>query len=352
MAEKLDINLLNQIPDLPVIDMSDPDQAIIDAAKDDKGAQQDDLEFEEPLLEVDSLEDFTGEPVEPTPTEPAKSENYGMAKMLVTKGYMEDFEDDDFEDSEDWVEERLTKALEAKADSVLDPRIKEINDIFKKGGNLDQLVQIQSNRLTLESITDEQIAEDEELSENLIMHRLRLEGYDEDESKDMLQTYKDADLVTKEAIRSKKKLKAAEDQRFAAESARVQQEEQRQKEDETRRLSTLKSTIENAQAFIPGVNLSKQDKAKLFEAVVNRGKDGYTEYERLLMDPDNQLKVLQFLVQLGGDFTKAEAKIVTKVTKNMKKTVDTYKDEDKNSSAKAMKALDYLKQYSSSKRFI
>lgn len=354
MAEKLDLSLLNAFPDLPTVDINDTEGTKLDNARTQKVIEQTEIEEDDHFLgEVDSIADFIGEPVEPVviASEAGKSENYGIAKMLVAKGYIEDFEDEDFEDSDDWVEDKLTSSLESRAEAVLDPKIKEINDLYKNGGNLNQLIQIQSSRLTLDTLTEEQITSDENLQEALVMNRLEYEGYEEEEAKDLLQTYKDADLLTKEALRAKRKLKAIADSQFQDETKRLEQEAILQKQEEDRRLSTLKTTIENAPSFIQGITMSKNDKSKLFEAVVNRGKDGYTEYERLLMDPDNQLKVLQFLVQLNGDFSKVETKITTKVTKNMKKTVDTYTDDNKNDSAKAMRALDYIKQVASKQRF-
>jgi len=359
MAEKLDFENLSLPSDFPIIE----DMASFSKSKETLN----DVEVDIP--EVESLEDFskptpkaseTEEPEEevveddeeeeieiPQPDDNTQteidSENKAWATYLQSKGWLEEFEEEEFEDSEEWVEQKLAASLEKKALESLDPRIREINEKFKKGVPLDALLEIEADKDALSELTAEDLEEDETLAERIVAEQLALMGESTEDIMETIETYKDANLLGKQATKALKFVKNHKEKQIAEMEKEAQKAQEMREKQEAQNLSMLKTKIEQANEFINGVPLSKDDKPRLFEATTKVGKDGMTEYQRMLSDPEMQFKVAQFVVLMKGDLSKIENKIKTKVTKQVKNSVSTYQDKPRDLKSDAEKALAYIK---------
>ena len=358
MAEKLDFDNLSVPNDFPIIE----DITEFGKAKDTMSDEEMDIpevesleDFSKPTPKADeSADDDTDDEEEeeeieiPQPGEvndiELDSENKAWATYLKSKGWLEEFEEDEFEDSEEWVEQKLASSLEKKALESLDPRIREINEKFKKGVPLDQLLTVEADKDALADITAEDLEEDEQLAERIVAEQLYLMGETEDDIKETIETYKDANLLGKQANKALKFVKNHKEKQVAEMEKEAAKAQELREQQEAQNLSMLKTKIEQANEFINGVPLSKEDKPRLFEATTKVGKDGMTEYQRMLSDPDMQFKVAQFVVLMKGDLSKVENKIKTKVTNQVKNSVSTYRtDKPRDIKSDAEKALAYIK---------
>ena len=292
----------------------------------------------------DDIEPITSTTSNTNDDEP--SSNRALADYFVKAGFIDEFEEDEFEDDEDWLHTKVSNKLESKSEEVLDPVIKEINDLYKQGYNLEDLIKAKSEQIKFEKITDDQIIDDEKLQKAILKEYLEYQDNTEEEIDEILEGYADANLLEKQALKAKSKLLAAkqrwvEDQKVEAENQRRNNEAKEQQN-----LMMLKNTLEGAPEFIKGIPTTKEDKVKMFEFATKKDREGYTQYQRMLVDPTVQLKMLQFLAVLNGDFTKVEKKLQTKVAKQIQKTAN---NDNKQSSAEeraslAMKALQSIKK--------
>lgn len=84
-----------------------------------------------------------------------------------------------------------------------------------------------------------------------------------------------------------------------------------------------------ADEIIPGIKLTKEEKQKLYEGYIKFDAKRETQLTKALKaDPLANLKIAQFFLLLNGDVSNIKTKLKTEVTKEVKKTVNTYKEKD------------------------
>lgn len=355
MAEKLDFENLSLPSDFPIIE----DMASFSKSTETLNEEEVDIPEVESLevfskttpkaSEVDEEEDEEEEEEIEIPQPGAEtqneldSENKAWATYLQSKGWLEEFEEEEFEDSEEWVEQKLSASLEKKALESLDPRIREINEKFKKGVPLDSLLELEADKDALSELTADDLEEDETLAERIVAEQLSLMGESVEDIKETIETYKDANLLGKQATKALKFIKNHKEKQIVEMEKEANRAQELREQQEAQNLSMLKTKIEQANEFINGVPLSKEDKPRLFEATTKIGKDGMTEYQRMLTDPEMQFKVAQFVILMKGNLSKIENKLKTKVTNQVKHSVATYQDKPRDLKSDAEKALAYIK---------
>lgn len=104
-----------------------------------------------------------------------------------------------------------------------------------------------------------------------------------------------------------------------------------------------------ADEIIPGIKLTKEEKQKLYDGYIKFDAKRETQLTKALKaDPLANLKIAQFFLLLNGDVSNIKTKLKTEVTKEVKKTVNTYKEKDtpfsKVNLGKIQKALELAKQ--------
>lgn len=308
----------------------------------------------EGLKEVNSISDLEEDPIEEieegkpnTPvSENGDSENIGLAKFLSAKGYLE-YEESEFEDSDEWIESRVEDTLTKRAEEALDPNIKYINDLYKKGVSLESLITKQVADERLDSVEDVDIRNDEKIAESLVREYLTsVLDQDSEDIDETINTYKDAGILTKEALKYKPKLKTHYEKIVIAEAKQAEYEAVQRERDMQERISILKKVVDSTPEFIKGVPIASTEKEKLFVGITRKDRQGLTEYQKKLMDPEMQLKVAQFILLLDGDLSKLTSKVKTQVVSNIKKQTNSYKEKSAPDVRRdAAKALDFLKQY-------
>jgi len=329
---KLDLSVLDKISIPEVEDLTHFETKVESEKKE---------ELEEAALdEVDSLDEFdsTSANDEPTeveqPSDSSSSENSesGDADSLreIAKWAHElgifDYDESKFESSEDYFKEQFFEKVKKEALEALPDEIKYLADGYMKGVPLNELINSKAREESYESLTEDALKEDESLQEELVGQWLSLQDHDADEIKDKLESYKDGLLLEKEAKIALKKLKKYEhsyQQQLAVEAQQRQAVAQRQYEEQ---MNQLKKDIESAESFIPGVQLQKSDKERLFAAITRRDREGKTELERKMSSKEMQLAVAQFVLQLEGKVDAVERKAYTKAAQKTKAAVNSYPD--------------------------
>lgn len=358
--EKLNMDILMDVDSsvIPEIEsFEDLTKVSRKAAVSVEDAPTDEDEDYQGLKEINSISDLEEDPDEEededggTPTvqasEDGDSENVGLAKFLSAKGYLE-YEESEFEDSDEWIEAKVVDTLTKRAEEALDPNIKYINDLYKKGVSLESLITKQVADERLDSIEDSDIRDDEKIAESLVREYLStVLDQDSEDVDETINTYKDAGILTKEALKYKPKLKTHYDRVVAAEAKQAQYEAMQKEREVSERISILKKVVDSTPEFIKGVPLTSTEKEKLFTGITKKDRQGLTEYQRMLMDPEMQLKLAQFALILKGDIGELTKKVKTQVVSGIKKQTNSYKEKSAPDVRRdAAKALDFLKKHS------
>lgn len=355
--EKLDYDILNTGLDETIIPTVESIETPIKPTQPDK--VEDAGDDEEEILEVNSItdledeeeEEITEEPVAPakkTNTESEEeSEAKGLAKYFSSKGFLE-YEEDEFQDDEDWVETKLFETLSKKAESSLDPEIRRINELYKKGVSLETLIRARVEEEKLESIDDVTIQENETVAENVVRTYLTtVLEHEEEDVDETITSFKDAGILAKEALKAKPKIIKYNEKMVEAERKQAELDRQERVRQENERMTILKKIVDTTPEFIKGVPVAEVEKGKLYEGITKKDRAGLTEYQKKLMDPEMQMKVAQFVILMDGDLSKLSDKLKTKITTEMKKQTNSYKEKSKGDIKKdAASALDYLKKFS------
>ena len=358
--EKLNMDILMDVDSsvIPEIEsFEDLNKSITNKVSNINDVDTDEVNEFEGLKEVNSISDLEEDPNENddndpsnpvgnTSTENNDSENIGLAKFLSAKGYLE-YEESEFEDSDEWIESKVEDTLTKRAEDALDPNIKYINDLYKKGVSLRTLIEKQVADERLDNIEDSDIRDDERIAESVVREYLgTVLDQDSEDVDETISTYKDAGILTKEALKYKPKLKTYYDRAVFAEAKQAEYEALQKEREVNERISVLKKVVDSTPEFIKGVPIASTEKEKLFVGITKKDRQGLTEYQKKLMDPEMQLKVAQFILLLDGDISKLATKVKTQVVSNIKKQTNSYKEKSAPDVRRdAAKALDFLKQY-------
>lgn len=342
VADVDDINTDDVDLSAPIIETVDN----IEELKTEGGKQKVDKKVEK-TDELELEEEIKVEPVIESTNESDDSLNKVYAELLKEKGIL-DYEDEEFEDSEEWIDNKLNSKLQTLAESSLDPVIKEINDKFKAGVPLEDLLVIKSNNARIDEITEDQLEDDISLQENLVREELRLQDkYDEDDIEKKIDRLKAADMLKEEALMAKKSIKKHLEKHEANLVKEAELQAQQEEQMKAQIINNVKATIDTSNEFIKGVPIKKEEKSKLFEGITKRGKDNMTEFERLMRDKDIYFKTAQFVLLMGANVDNITKTVQTKLTQKTKEKLNTYTEQTTNKApdiAKIRKALDSIKR--------
>lgn len=326
---KLDLGALDQItiPEVDSIESFNEEKEPKAPAKDEEGnpidpEENDDLDDLESNLEP-SIETSTDE-------EPLKE----LAKWGHELGIF-DFDEDKFEATEEYFKNQFFEKVKKEAAEAVPEEYKAIMKSYFEGVPLNELLHSKARQETFESITDEQLIEDESLQENIVKQWLSLQDYEEDEILDKIDSYKSGLLIEKEAKTALKKLKKYEANYQENLDNQAKQERETREAQNKKILDDLKENINSTETYIPGISMDKVTKEKLYNAITKRDRDGKTELEKKMSTKEMQLAVAQFVLQLEGKVDAVERKVTTKVTKNIKETLNS------DNKSKSKPAIDY-----------
>lgn len=294
------------------------------------------LEIKE-VESIDELEDESSESVETQVDDdldkPSDNKDDDPVKQIALWQQelgLIDFEEEEYtkaEDKEEFFKQRFEDKVKKAADASLHPVIKELNEKFREGVPLDELIGSKSEEMRLSSITEDVLKKDENLQEMLVKQMLKMSGWDDEEIKDEIETYKDSNKLEMKSKKALEKLIVNEKNYQEQLEKEAVQNKERQTKEYQESLKKLNDTIMKAETFIDGIKMTNEDKEKLYNSIVKRDKDGYNLFEKKLMDnPNLQFAFAQFVLQLDGKFDKLTEIAKTKTSKDLKKSVDTYSD--------------------------
>jgi len=282
----------------------------------------------EEQTEAETSDDFE-EDSEGTGNTEESSVVAAVAEWAKAKGIF-DYDQESFEDSEDWLENKLIEKSKSFADEwkeSLPPIIKEVINNYEEGVPLDELIYSKSREMEYHSIDDDTLDKSDGLQKKLVADWLYTQDFSDEEIDAKIKKYEDALILEDEAKTALKKLKAYE----AKYQEQLKYETQRKKlaaqENYNNMLKQIETDIMGSEEIIPGIELSKEEKKKVYEAYTKQDSSRKTQLMKALeSDPQAWYKITQFMVLMNGNLKDVEKKLTTKATKKVKETVNTYKE--------------------------
>jgi hypothetical protein len=152
----------------------------------------------------------------------------------------------------------------------LDSLSKEVVEKIQQGFSEEEAKQSVVNREKINSITDEQLENDEKLQENLYREYLQKQNVPEKLIDKYIKKSRDADSLyedSKEARESLPELYKQEDQKKQEEIQRQQQQQEQKRQETIQKLENQLNSLEGQEVY-PGVKITKNDIPKIKEKLL------------------------------------------------------------------------------------
>ena len=212
-------------------------------------------------------------------------------------------------------------------------------EALEKGVSLAEYQQYENNVQTLDSITEDKLAEDVELSKKIIYQDYISQGLSDKRAAAILK--KSIDLgdeqILEDAKASLESLKEVESKRLEQTALQREKDAELAKAQQEKIDNDLKNSIYNSKEFIPGMKLTKAMQDRVYNSitkVVGKSPNGVAENQLMRDRRDNPVEFdskLYYLYELTKgfkDFSKVISKSESTATSRLEKELRRTKFQD------------------------
>jgi len=267
-----------------------------------------------------------------------------FAEMQRENGII-DFEDDEFEESDEWLMTKLSGTVDKKVEDYKDSmplEIKYLLDNYEEGVPLTELMNMQSQEQVFESITTDQLESNEGLQKNLVKELLTRSGWSNERIQKKLQRYEDTGVLQEEAEDALASLVEGQKAQKEAYVQQQKQEQQNRVQAHEKWLTDLKGHIGEKEEIIPGFTMSPKDKEAVYKGITKLDKNGKNEIMRAReVDPEFDLKIAYLATVLKWDFSAFERQSTSKATKKLAGVIKSTKKAGSRPSRGNSKNIDF-----------
>ena len=176
-----------------------------------------------------------------------------------------------------------------------DERIEKLDEYVKNGGRFEDFYSKQQEQISYDNID----MEDEANQKAIVSELLKYSGYTDEQIKNKISRYEDADMLEEESEDALERLKQIRQK---------QAEYIKQQEEQSRKFYTDCTSEINSLTNIRGVQIPKEDRAKLIDYIFNVDQDGISKFQK---DYNNQDKFITNLITTAYMTMKGDSFIST-----------------------------------------
>lgn len=181
-----------------------------------------------------------------------------------------------------------------------DDRIQQLDEYVKNGGKFEDFYSKQQQSLSYDNID----MEDEDNQKAVVSELLRYSGYTDDQIKNKISRYEDADMLEEESADALDRLKQIKQHELEVaqqqQAAYLQQQEEQSKQFYNDCMNQIKSL-----SSIRGVQIPKEDRAKLADYIFNVDQDGVSKFQKDYNNQENfinNLLTTAYITMKGDSF--------------------------------------------------
>ena len=181
-----------------------------------------------------------------------------------------------------------------------DERIQQLDEYVKNGGKFEDFYGKQQQSLSYDNMD----MEDEDNQKAVVSELLRYSGYTDDQIKNKISRYEDADMLEEEYADALDRLKQIKQHELEMaqqqQAAYLQQQEEQSKQFYNDCMNQIKSL-----SSIRGVQIPKEDRAKLADYIFNVDQNGISKFQRDYNNKDNfinNLLTTAYITMKGDSF--------------------------------------------------
>ena len=297
--------------DKPAEDNSADDTNPSNANDDDSEIPQDVLNRmdgkskDEPIQEPnDATVDNTEDTSDPSDADVHEAQQVGLLFDAIGESFgwnMDDVKEEDRPLTVDDLTHYMREVVQQNSvPQYADERIQQLDEYVKNGGKFEDFYGKQQQSLSYDNID----MEDEDNQKAIVSELLRYSGYTDDQIKNKISRYEDADMLEEESADALDRLKQIKQHELEVaqqqQAAYLQQQEEQSKQFYNDCMNQIKSL-----SSIRGVQIPKEDRAKLADYIFNVDQDGVSKFQRDYNNQENfinNLLTTAYITMKGDSF--------------------------------------------------
>lgn len=260
---------------------------------------------DEPVQEpTDDTIDNTEDTSDPSDADVSEAQQVGLLFDAIGESFgwnMDDIKEEDRPLTVDDLTNYMRNVVQQNSvPQYADERIQQLDEYVKNGGKFEDFYGKQQQSLSYDNID----MEDEDNQKAVVSELLRYNGYTDDQIKNKISRYEDADMLEEESADALDMLKQIKQHEL--EMAQQQQAAYlQQQEEQSRQFYNDCMNQINSLSSIRGVQIPKEDRPKLADYIFNVDQDGISKFQRDYNNKDNFINNLittAYITMKGDSF--------------------------------------------------
>lgn len=260
---------------------------------------------DEPIQEpTDDTIDNTEDTSDPSDADVNEAQQVGLLFDAIGESFgwnMDDIKEEDRPLTVDDLTNYMRKVVQQNSvPQYADERIQQLDEYVKNGGKFEDFYGKQQQSLSYDNID----MEDEDNQKAVVSELLRYNGYTDDQIKNKISRYEDADMLEEESADALDMLKQIKQHELEMaqqqQAAYLQQQEEQSKQFYNDCMNQIKSL-----SSIRGIQIPKEDRPKLADYIFNVDQDGISKFQRDYNNKDNFINNLittAYITMKGDSF--------------------------------------------------
>lgn len=260
---------------------------------------------DEPVQEpTDDTIDNTEDTSDPSDADVNEAQQVGLLFDAIGESFgwnMDDIKEEDRPLTVDDLTHYMRKVVQQNSvPQYADERIQQLDEYVKNGGKFEDFYGKQQQSISYDNMD----MEDEDNQKAVVSELLRYNGYTDDQIKNKISRYEDADMLEEESADALDRLKQIKQHELEMaqqqQAAYLQQQEEQSKQFYDDCMNQIKSL-----SSIRGVQIPKEDRAKLADYIFNVDQDGISKFQRDYNNKDNFINNLittAYITMKGDSF--------------------------------------------------
>lgn len=350
-TSKTDMDTVNEFEDVieeekpadnPAEDIN-ADETDPSAKDDDSNIPQNTINNNHEDTPIETNNDKDENEDEPSDADVREAEQVGLFFDAIGQSFgwnMDDIKEEDrpltVDDLTDYIREVVNQNSVPK---YADERVQQLDEYVKNGGKFEDFYGQQQTSLSYDNLD----MDDETNQKNVISELLKYSGYTDEQIKNKIERYEDADMLGEESEDALSRLKSIKKQQIEYEQQQQQLYMQQQEEQQRAFYTQCMNQINNLQS-VQGIQIPASDRAKLADYIFNVDQDGVSKFQKDYNDQDkfiNNLLTTAYITMKGDslittakrDGESSATEKLRKILRHSSRNRSTYNTEEKPKSA-------------------
>lgn len=260
---------------------------------------------DEPVQEpTDDTIDNTEDTSDPSDADVNEAQQVGLLFDAIGESFgwnMDDIKEEDRPLTVDDLTHYMREVVQQNSvPKYADERIQQLDEYVKNGGKFEDFYGKQQQSISYDNMD----MEDEDNQKAVVSELLRYNGYTDDQIKNKISRYEDADMLEEESADALDMLKQIKQHELEMaqqqQAAYLKQQEEQSKQFYNDCMNQIKSL-----SSIRGVQIPKEDRAKLADYIFNVDQDGISKFQKDYNNKDNfinNLLTTAYITMKGDSF--------------------------------------------------